>query len=99
MLCAQAWKPSSQHAGDEVGEGAQGASRAAPGKSGLHAPCLTLSNPMDYSLPGSSVPGILQARILEWVAIAFSDKLGAQSDGLEGVPGLPGAPQDKMIRI
>ena len=34
--------------------------------------CLTLSNPMDYSLPGSSVHGILQARILEWVAISFS---------------------------
>ena len=28
-------------------------------------------NPMDYSLPGSSVHGILQARILEWVAISF----------------------------
>ena len=35
--------------------------------------CPTLSNPMDYSLPGRSVHGILQARVLEWVAIAFSD--------------------------
>ena len=34
--------------------------------------CLTLCVPMDYSLPGSSVHGILQARILEWVAISFS---------------------------
>ena len=34
--------------------------------------CPTLCNPMDYSLPGSSVPGILQARILEWVTISFS---------------------------
>ena len=34
--------------------------------------CLTLSNPMDCSLPGSSVHGIFQARVLEWVAIAFS---------------------------
>ena len=34
--------------------------------------CLTLCNPMDCSLPGSSVQGILQARILEWVAIPFS---------------------------
>ena len=33
---------------------------------------LTLSNPMDFSLPGSSVHGISQARVLEWVAIAFS---------------------------
>ena len=31
--------------------------------------CLTLCNPMDCSLPGSSLHGILQARILEWVAI------------------------------
>ena len=34
--------------------------------------CLTLSGPMDYSLPGSSIHGIFQARILEWVAIPFS---------------------------
>ena len=33
---------------------------------------LTLCNPMDYSLPCFSVPGILQARIVEWVAILFS---------------------------
>ena len=34
--------------------------------------CLTLCDPIDGSPPGSSVPGILQARILEWVAISFS---------------------------
>ena len=34
--------------------------------------CLTLCNPVDCSLPGSSIHGILQARILEWVAISFS---------------------------
>ena len=33
--------------------------------------CLTLSDPMDYSLPDSSVYGIFQARVLEWGAIAF----------------------------
>ena len=33
---------------------------------------LTPSDPMDCSLPGSSVHGIFQARVLEWVAIAFS---------------------------
>ena len=33
----------------------------------------TLCDPIDGSLPGSSVPGILQARILEWVAISFSN--------------------------
>ena len=34
--------------------------------------CPTLCDPIDGSPPGSSVPGILQARILEWVAISFS---------------------------
>ena len=34
--------------------------------------CLTLSDPMDCSLPGSSVHGILQARVLEWGAVAYS---------------------------
>ena len=34
--------------------------------------CLTLCDPMDCSTPGTSVHGILQARILEWVAISFS---------------------------
>ena len=34
--------------------------------------CPTLSDPMDCSLPGSSVHGICQARVLEWAAIAFS---------------------------
>ena len=35
--------------------------------------CLTLCDPIDGSPPGSPVPGILQARILEWVAISFSN--------------------------
>ena len=46
---------------------------------GLHAAaakslqlCPTLHDPTDGSPPGSAVPGILQARTLEWVAIAFS---------------------------
>ena len=34
--------------------------------------CPTLCNPIDGSAPGSPVPGILQARTLEWVAIVFS---------------------------
>ena len=37
--------------------------------------CPTLSDPMDCSPPGSSIHGIFQARVLEWGAIAFSDKL------------------------
>ena len=35
--------------------------------------CLTLCKPRDGSPPGSPVPGILQARTLEWVAISFSN--------------------------
>ena len=74
----------------EVRQGAQGASHMAPGKSGLHvrgegAPaaakslqsCPTLCNPIDSSPLASSVPGILQARILEWVAIPFSRGRGS----------------------
>ena len=38
--------------------------------------CRTPSDPMDCSLPGSSIHGIFQARVLEWGAIAFSDRLG-----------------------
>ena len=34
--------------------------------------CPTLSNPMDFSLAGSSIHGIFQARVLEWDAITFS---------------------------
>ena len=37
--------------------------------------CLTLSNPMDCSLPGSSIHGIFQARVLDWGIIAFSKML------------------------
>ena len=40
--------------------------------------CLTPSDPMDCSLPGSSVHGMFQARVLEWGAIAFS------GDGING---------------
>ena len=36
--------------------------------------CPTLSDPMDCSLPGSSIHGIFQARVLEWGAIAFSQR-------------------------
>ena len=35
--------------------------------------CLTLRDPIDGSPPGSPIPGILQARTLEWVAISFSN--------------------------
>ena len=38
-----------------------------------HQSCPTLCDPIDGSPPGSPVPGILQARTLEWVAISFSN--------------------------
>ena len=37
--------------------------------------CLTRSDPMGCSLPGSSIHGIFQAKVLEWVAIAFSEHI------------------------
>ena len=40
--------------------------------------CLTLCNPMDCSPPDSSVHGILQARVLEWVAISFNTEIRAK---------------------
>ena len=43
--------------------------------------CPPLCNPMDYSLLGSSVHGILQASILEWVAILFSEVFSQPRDG------------------
>ena len=42
------------------------------GESEVAQSCPTVSDPMDCSLPGSSVHGIFQARVLEWAAIAFS---------------------------
>ena len=50
--------------------------------------CLTLSDPMDCSLPGSSVHRIFQARILEWGAIAFSECFHENS--LKGIAWLGG---------
>ena len=44
--------------------------------------CLTLSDPMDCSLPGSSTHGIFQARELEWGAIAFSPKTASKLKNL-----------------
>ena len=49
--------------------------------------CPTLCDPMDSSLPGSSVHGILQARILEWIAIFL----------LEWRPGSPSLQADSLL--
>ena len=50
--------------------------------------CRTLSDPMDYSLPGSSINGIFQARVLEWGSIAFSGPRRAHQ-GLNQEPTAP----------
>ena len=55
--------------------------------------CLTLCNPIDGSPPDSPIPGILQARILEWGAIAFSD-LSAKCELNLPAPSI--APQDVL---
>ena len=55
----------------------------------LLQPCPTLRDPIDSSPPGSSIPGILQARTLEWVAISFSNikvKLISRSDPMDCSP-------------
>ena len=56
---------------NEVTESQMRLSTAAAAK-WLHS-CPTLYNPIDGSPPGSPIPGILQARTLEWVAISFSN--------------------------
>ena len=54
--------------------------------------CPTLSDPMDCSLPGSSIHGIFQARVLEWVAIAFSVSFSRALKGLDDFhPNLEGS--------
>ena len=47
--------------------------------------CPTLCNPIDGSPPGSPIPGILQARTLEWVAISFSKLTGIRYLEIMGV--------------
>ena len=53
--------------------------RKVKSKSEVAQSCPTLSDPMDCSPPGSSVHGIFQARVLEWDAIAFSNKAASVS--------------------
>ena len=47
--------------------------------------CPTLRDPMDCSLPGSSVHGIFQASVLEWVAIAFSESYSGKESIFRGI--------------
>ena len=67
--------------------------------------CPTLCDPLEVSPRGSPVPGILQARVLEWGAIAFSDKEAAAKslqscptlcDPIDGSP--PGSPVPGILQ-
>ena len=60
--------------------------------------CPTLSDPMDCSLPGSSVHGTFQAKILEWVAIAFSAS-GPRVPQIELTPNAPSTPGLSTVRL
>ena len=51
--------------------------------------CPTLSDPMDFSLPGSSIHGIFQARVLEWAAIAFSSGKSAATAAAKSLQSSP----------
>jgi len=57
----------------ERGESGSAAAAAAAAAAKSLQSCPTLCDPIDGSPPGSPVPGILQARALEWVAISFSN--------------------------
>ena len=61
--------------------------------------CLTLCDPVDCGPPGSSIHGILQARILEWVAISFSrgssqPRIEPRSPALQADSSSPGATRE-----
>ena len=75
--------------------------RLAPAAAKPLQSCLTLCNPIDSSSPGSAVPGILQARILEWVAISFSNawkwKVKSESKVAQSCP-TPSDPMDCSLQ-
>ena len=60
------------HWGTQTSQSAAAAAAAAAAAMSLHS-CPTLCDPVDSTPPGSPIPGILQARTLEWVAISFSN--------------------------
>ena len=66
--------PESSYFPQEIPEAAKVQPKGIESESEVAQSCPTLCDPVDGSLPGSSVHGILQARILEWVAISFSKR-------------------------
>ena len=62
--------------------------------------CPTLCNPVNHSLPGSSVHGIFQARVLEWGAVAFSANTEERAKQRTGPgEGFPQSEQGKRRRV
>ena len=70
--CSRAWEPLTVKLKPQLLKPVHPRAAAAAAAKSLHS-CLTLCDPIDGLLPGSSVPGILQVRTLEWVAISFSN--------------------------
>ena len=68
VAVAWGWKPKNR----EMGVPAARYIPTTESESEVIQSCLTLCNPMDCSLSGSSIHGIFQARVLEWIAISFS---------------------------
>ena len=66
------WALATSHGMQHLSERKAAAAAAAAAAKSLQS-CPTLCNPIDGSPPGSAIPGILQARTLEWVAISFSN--------------------------
>ena len=73
LTAAHQAPPSLGFSRQETGAGCHFLLQCMKVKSEVAQPCPTLSDPMHCSLPGSSVHGIFQARVLEWGAIAFSN--------------------------
>ena len=72
MLYKENWQEGQKGIGEYYKEGEDGKIIATATAKSFQS-CLTLCDPIDSSPPGSPVPGILQARTLEWVAISFSN--------------------------
>ena len=61
--------------------------------------CLTLSDPMDCSPPGSSIHGIFQARVLEWDAIAFSQVYAQETPNLPPLKPVPPTAAHALLAV
>ena len=94
LLCSAASEPPFQvHLHSLTGHRSPGRPWRCPEAATSLQSCLTLCDPIDGSPPGSPVPGILQARTLEWVAISFSSACPTLCDPMDCC--LPAATREK----